>query len=102
MYFCEHCSSCGSRGQRSARKQRALRCSPGTISRAVREIGERRDQRSLIVREAAQPEVALAAEQAAYPAGHMAMIDAQRFLRRLPADRAHAALSLQQRVVFRP
>ena len=98
-----HCSR-RSREQRGARRQRALARRPELTptGRAVSEIGQRCDQRRLIVREAAQPEIAFAAEQAADRARRMAMIDAQRLLRRLGADRAHAALPLEQRVVIRP
>ena len=94
--------SCESRRQRRPRRQRALRRRAGAVSIAASEIGERRDHRSLIVPEAAQPEIALPAKQPPYRAGRMAMIDAQRFLRPLSADRAHAALGRQQHLVIGP
>jgi len=94
--------SCKPRRQRRARRQRALRCRACAVTIAASEIGERRDHRSLIVPEAAQPEIALPAKQPPCRAGRMAMIDAQRFLRPLSADRAHAALGRQQDLVIGP
>jgi hypothetical protein len=92
-----------SRWQRRARQQRVLRRRAGTVSieRAAPEIRQRRDQRRLILGVTAQSEIALAAEQAAHFPRRMAMVDAQRLLRRLAADRAHATLSRQQRGVIR-
>jgi len=92
---------CRPRGQRAVHRQRALRGGARPITRERAEIGERRDQRSLILLQGAQREVAGVAEQAADRAGEMAMIDAQPLFGSLPADRAHAALLRQQRVVLR-
>jgi hypothetical protein len=91
-----------SRGQRRARQQRVPRRRAGAVSieRAAPEIRERRDQRCLVFAVTAQPPIALAAEQAAHFPRRMAMIHAQRFLRRLAADRAHPALARQQRGVI--
>jgi hypothetical protein len=81
--------------------QRALRGGAGPVTRQRGEIGERRDQRSLIVLQPSERAIALPAEQAADHAGHVAMIDAQPSLRSPPADRARAALFGEQRLVFR-
>jgi len=81
-------------------RQRALRGGAGSVTRERAEIGERRDQRSLIVLQIPQCEIAGVAEQAANPAGEMAMIDAEPILRAPPADRARTALLLQQCIVL--
>jgi hypothetical protein len=82
-------------------RQSALRGGARLVTRKRAEIGERRDQRRLILLQGAQREIAGVAEQAADGAGEMAMIDAQPLFRSLPTDRAHTALLRQQRVVFR-
>jgi hypothetical protein len=97
----QHSASCRPGRQHVVHRQRALRGGARPVTRERAEIGERRDQRSLIVLEVPERAIALVAEQAADHAGHVAMIDAQSSLRALPADRARTALFGQQRVVFR-
>jgi hypothetical protein len=64
------------------------------------QIADRRPDACGIVAVAAQSGIAFAAQQAAHPAGLVAVVDAERF-RRLPlADSAGAVLPPQQRGVF--
>src|SRR5262245_25734051 len=97
----QHRPSCRPRRARAVHRQRALRGGAGLVTRERTEIGKRRDQRCLILLQGAEPEIAGIAKQAADHARAMTMIDAEPSLRVLPADRTHAALLLQQRVVLR-
>src|SRR5262245_51807299 len=94
-------AACRPRRQHGVYRQRALRGGAGPVTRERAEIGERRDQRRLIVLQVAQRGVAFPAEQAADRAGQVAMIDTQPLFGSLPADRAYAALLGQQRLVLR-
>jgi hypothetical protein len=74
-----------------------------TVKRCVQrslDIGSRLAQAGRAVLELADGEIAWAAEQPAYLAGEMAMIDAQPAGGLLPADGADAALALQHEVVI--
>jgi hypothetical protein len=64
------------------------------------EIGDRRAQAGDIILEMAKAEIAQPAEQPSYQFGRVMMIDAQPLDRPLVADRAHAVLLFEQRVVL--
>jgi hypothetical protein len=69
------------------------------IAEKALEIGCRRAQQARVVVEVSDPQVALAAEQPAHLAGHVAMIDAKPLRGSLPADGAGAPLSRQKAVI---